>query len=117
MNVIVDTIAKVAGLQPPSLPQLSLVNVPDISAVSPLASIAGTDPSKMLSAAGVLEKDQDTIRRIAGEASGLSGACAQGLVALAMDLASRSVPLAVRLLIPHTTARLSANAALKTYAM
>ena len=38
MNVIVDTIAKVAGLQPPSLPQLSLVNVPDISAVSPLAS-------------------------------------------------------------------------------
>ena len=117
MNVIVDTIAKVAGLQPPSLPQLSLVNVPDISAVSPLASIAGTDPSKMLSAAGVLEKDQDTIRRIAGEASGLIGACAQDLIGLAMELASRAVPLAVGLLVPHPAARLSAEAALKALAM
>src|SRR5699024_10388979 len=101
MNVIVDTIAKVAGLQPPSLPQLSLANIPDISAVPPLARLAGTEPSKMLSAAGVREQDQDPIRRVAGEASGLRGACAQELGGLAMELAPRAGLLAVGLLVPH----------------
>ena len=97
MNVIVDTIAKVAELKPPSLPQLSLVNAPDISAVAPLAQIAGTNPAKILDEVGILEKDQDTIRTVAAQASGLIGSCAQDLLGLAMELGTRAMPLAMGL--------------------
>lgn len=117
MNVIVDTIAKVAELKPPSLPQLSLVNAPDISAVAPLAQIAGTNPAKILDEVGILEKDQDTIRTVAAQASGLIGSCAQDLLGLAMELGTRAMPLAMGLLVPHPAARMGAEAALKALAM
>lgn len=100
MNVIVDTIAKVAGLQPPSLrsfPSQCSRYLCGLTACKHCGNRSQQD-AKCCRCAG---KDQDTIRRIAGEASGLIGACAQDLIGLAMELASRAVPLAVGLLVPH----------------
>src|SRR5699024_12714316 len=86
MNTFVDVITKVAALQPPSLPQLSLAQVPDISAVPALANIAGTNPSQMLNAVGVLEKDQDTIHRTRQEANRLIASCVNDLTRIAVEV-------------------------------
>src|SRR5699024_11104297 len=86
-------------------------------AVAPLAQIAGTNPAKILDEVGILEKDQDTIRTVAAQASGLIGSCAQDLLGLAMELGTRAMPLAMGLLVPHPAARTGAEAALKALAM
>ena len=112
-----EAISKVSQLKPPELPQLKLVNAPDISAVQPLAHIAGANPSHILNAVGVLEKDQGTIRQVALEAGSLIGACARDLIGLVMELGTRAVPIALGLLIPNPAARLAADAALKALAI
>ncbi|MDN6246575.1 MAG: C40 family peptidase, partial [Corynebacterium casei] len=93
------------------------VNAPDISAVRPLAQIAGADPSQILDAVGVLEKDHGTIREVASQAAGLIGDCARDLIGLVMELGTRAVPIALGLLVPNPAARLAAETALRALAM
>lgn len=117
MQIIMEAISRVSQLKPPELPQLKLVNAPDISAVQPLARISGADPSQILSAVGVLEKDQGTIRQVALDASGLIANCARDLIGLVMELGTRAVPIALGLLVPQPAARLAAQTALRALAM
>lgn len=117
MQIIMEAISKVSQLKPPELPQFKLVNAPDISAVQPLAQIAGADPSQILDAVGVLEKDQGTIREVASQAAGLIGNCARDLIGLVMELGSRAVPIALGLLVPNPAAPLAAETALRALAM
>ena len=116
MNTFVDVITKVAALQPPSLPQLSLAQVPDVSAVPALANIAGTNPSQMLNAVGVLEKDQDTIHRTRQEANRLIASCVNDLTRIAVEFGSRAMPIVIGALVPHPAASVGAEAALKALA-
>src|SRR5699024_12821801 len=101
MNTFVDVITKVAALQPPSLPQLSLAQVPDISAVPALANIAGTNPSQMLSAVGVVEKEQDTIHRTREEANSLIASSVNDLTRIAVECASRDMTIAIGAVLRH----------------
>ncbi|MFH0411207.1 C40 family peptidase [Corynebacterium sp. L4756] len=100
-------------MSPPQIPQLQLVNAPDMAALAPLAQTAGADPSKILDAVGIFEADQSTIFTVAQEASGRISACGFDLIKLGAEFLTMAAPLAAASLLPHPATRASSQAALK----
>ena len=113
MFLLTETLKKFSQMSPPQLPQLQLVNAPDMAALAPLAQTAGADPSKILDAVGIFEADQSTIFTVAQEASGRISACGFDLIKLGAEFLTMAAPLAAASLLPHPATRASSQAALK----
>lgn len=116
MLVIMQALRAISQLNPPQLPGIDLPAVPDIAAVSPLAKISGADPSNVLNAVGLLERDREVIFSTIAQGKSTIGAAIGDLIAMGLELATRALPVAVGLLIPNPVAQAAARTMLQAMA-
>lgn len=90
MQEVVETLRKLATLEPPTLPSPEFPGTPEIAAVAPLAEVSGGDCTRLVEQASRLEADTAATQRIIQQAQPLIAAAGQDLVALAQELVSQA---------------------------
>lgn len=98
--MIVETLTRIAEELPGRLNPPQIPDVPDVSALGPLADNLGTDPSFVAEHLARHGVDTDTIRSLTEQATPLVDAAVDDVTALGMDLVRKSLPVAAQLLIP-----------------
>ncbi|WIM72970.1 hypothetical protein QP028_04295 [Corynebacterium suedekumii] len=89
MREIVDTLARIAELEPPELPAISLGPLPDFQAARPLADMIAQDSdggARLIEVASAVTADREKIDDLVGTASSLVGAARESLLDLAGEL-------------------------------
>ena len=108
MREIVDTLARIAELEPPELPALSLGPLPDFQAARPLADMIARDSdggARLIEVASAVTADRGRIDDLVGTASSLVGSVRQSLIGLAGELVQQALPLLPGLISPVPGAR------------
>lgn len=103
MREIVDTLARIAELEPPELPALSLGPLPDFQAARPLADMIARDSdggARLIEVASAVTADRGRIDDLVGTASSLVGSVRQSLIGLAGELVQQALPLLPGLISP-----------------
>ena len=108
MREIVDTLARIAELEPPELPAISLGPLPDFQAARPLADMIAQDSdggARLIEVASAVTADRGKIDDLVGTASSLVGAARESLLGLAGELVRQALPLLPGLISPVPGAR------------
>lgn len=108
MKEIVDTLARIAELEPPELPALSLGPLPDFQAAHPLADMIARDSdggARLIEVASAVTADRGRIDDLVGTASSLVGLVRESLLSLAGELVQQALPLLPGLISPVPGAR------------
>ena len=108
MREIVDTLARIAELEPPELPAISLGPLPDFQAARPLADMIAQDSdggARLIEVASAVTADRGRIDNLVGTASSLVGSARESLLGLAGELVRQALPLLPGLISPVPGAR------------
>lgn len=114
--MIMATLDKIHSALPPELAGLEAPELPDTTALRPLADALSTDPSPTERYISSLIDDALTVVRLASEARGLVDAARGDLLSIAVEFLARAIPLAIQALLPHQRATAEAALAVESQA-
>lgn len=120
MKGVIDAVAQITQLQPPSLDPVSLVGLPDFAAALPLADMIaqGTDGQlRLIEVASQVSADRGMITQLADIARGQIDDTRSQLDSLAIELVGQALPVLPGLLSPMPGARGAAIAQLEYLGM
>lgn len=103
MKGVIDAVAQIAQLQPPSLEPLSLAGLPDFAAARPLANMIaqGTDGhTRLIEGAAAVSADRGEITQLVNVARGHIDCTRGQLTSLASELVGQALPVLPGLLSP-----------------
>lgn len=116
MKQIVDTIARLADLNPPGLPTLDIPDLPDLEAIGPLATAMSADPTALTRILDTHSDERGTLNTLLGKVGPALSAVTDDLVDIGFTLLRDALPIAASALSFNPVDMASAQVKLNTLA-